>query len=398
MRTAVAAADRIAPIDGLRGIAALLVLLGHHNMDPRWVLYWPFTFIQYTLSASLAVIVFFALSGYLLTYLAQLEYDRNGSFSIRNFYIRRCFRILPLYLVALGIAIILASPMGLFPVSADRFQWMLYNLWRFLTLSSNWSLALNLPGDKSTPALAVFWTIAVEFQFYAVFPFLFVGLTRCSSRQKIIVLIVIIALAFCYRLIAYVYTTTAPPWLPQPLIYYASISYADVFALGAIAGWASAKGATREIASSPIAGPVIAAMIVIAIFAWNRTLVDAWTPFYVVATAFVGISAASLILWITSNSNSIARALSSRPATAIGIVSYGVYLLHPLAGDISESLLTWRPSSIVGINIRAVLSFVFYFGFTVILAAVIYVVMECHATSFGRRFLRRQDVSPSPAL
>jgi peptidoglycan/LPS O-acetylase OafA/YrhL len=387
--------DRLAPIDGLRGLAALLVIVGHHNMDPRWTLYWPVTFIQYTLSASLAVVLFFALSGFLLTYLAIREHDRTGSFSIRHFYVRRCFRILPLYCLALGVAVYAASPAGPFPVSADGFGWIVDNVWRFLTLTSNWSLALNLPADQSTPALAVLWTIAVEFQFYAVFPFAFVALTRCSTRQRIIVLAAIVLLAFGYRFIAYVHTTTAPPWLPQPLIYYASLSYADVFAFGAIAGWISAKGAAREIARSATAGPALLIMMVVAVFAWNRTLVDAWTLFYTIATALVGVTAACLLAWIAANgSKSIVRLLSSGPLVAVGMLSYGIYLWHPIGGSIYGALLTWQPSSMVGINIHAALSLALYIGFAVIIAAITYVTLERPAITFGRRLLRRQG----PAL
>jgi peptidoglycan/LPS O-acetylase OafA/YrhL len=278
MNYALGSTDRLAPIDGLRGIAALLVIIGHHNMDLRWTLYWPVRFIQYTLSASLAVVVFFGLSGYLLSYLATREYDRTGTFSIRDFYVRRCFRILPLYCLALAVAIYAASPGGPFPVTPpDRFAWILDNLWRFLSLTSNWSLALNLTADGSTPALAILWTVAVEFQFYAIFPFVFLALIRCGTRQRIIALAAIVLLAFSYRLFAYIHTTTPPPWFPQPLTYYASLSYADVFAFGALAGWASAKGAARNIARSPIAGPMLLFMIVLTICAWNQTLVDAFS-------------------------------------------------------------------------------------------------------------------------
>jgi peptidoglycan/LPS O-acetylase OafA/YrhL len=400
MHQALERTDRLAPIDGLRGIAALLVIVGHHNMDPRWILYWPVRFIQYTLSASLAVVVFFALSGYLLTYLATREYDRTGSFSIRDFYVRRCFRILPLYCLALGIAIYAASPAGPFPVSPpDRFGWIMDNLWRFLTLTSNWSLALNLSADGSTPALAILWTIAVEFQFYAIFPFAFVALIRCSTRQRIIALAAIVLVAFGYRLIAYVHTTAPPPWFPQPLTYYASLSYMDVFAFGAIAGWISAKGAARNIARSPNAGPALLFMILLTILAWNRTLVDAFTPLYTIATALAGVTAACLLVWIAANgSRSMVRLLSSGPLITCGILSYGIYLWHPMGGDIYGAFLTWQPSSMIGINIRAALSLALYFGCAFILAAISYVVVERPAIALGRRLLRRERLSPSPAL
>jgi peptidoglycan/LPS O-acetylase OafA/YrhL len=273
------------------------------------------------------------------------------------------------------------------------------NLWRFLTLTSNWSLALNLAGDRSTPALAILWTVAVEFQFYAIFPFVFVALIRCGPRQRIIALATIVLIAFGYRLIAYVHTTTPPPWFPQPLTYNASLSYADVFAFGAIAGWASAKGAARDIARSPNAGLALLFMIVLTILAWNRTLVDAFTPLYTIATALAGVTAACLLMWIAANgSSSIVRLLSSGPLTTCGILSYGIYLWHPMGGDIYGAILTWQPSSMLGTNIRAALSLTLYFGCAFTLAAISYVVVERPAIALGRRLLRRQRLSPSPAL
>jgi peptidoglycan/LPS O-acetylase OafA/YrhL len=135
--------------------------------------------------------------------------------------------------------------------------------------------------------------------------------------------------------------------------------------------------------------------MVVAVFAWNRTLVDAWTLFYTIATALVGVTAACLLAWIAANgSKSIVRLLSSGPLVAVGMLSYGIYLWHPIGGSIYGALLTWQPSSMVGINIHAALSLALYIGFAVIIAAITYVTLERPAITFGRRLLRRQG----PAL
>jgi peptidoglycan/LPS O-acetylase OafA/YrhL len=69
-----------------------------------------------------------------------------------------------------------------------------------------------------------------------------------------------------------------------------------------------------------------------------------------------------------------------------------------MGGDIYGAFLTWQPSSMIGINFRAALSLTLYFGCAFILATISYVVVERPAITLGRRLLRRQRLSPSPAL
>jgi len=69
-----------------------------------------------------------------------------------------------------------------------------------------------------------------------------------------------------------------------------------------------------------------------------------------------------------------------------------------MGGDIYGAFLTWQPSSMSGINIRAALSLALYFGCAFSLAAISYVVVERPAIALGRRLLRRERLSPSPAL
>lgn len=108
----------IPELDSLRGLAALLVIFGHH---PDLPLTWrP---LQDAL-APLAVFRFFSLSGLLPTYLAVREYQRNGSCSCRTFYIGRMFRIWPLYFPAIILATwVLPVPVGLTRLDdlGDRF-------------------------------------------------------------------------------------------------------------------------------------------------------------------------------------------------------------------------------------------------------------------------------------
>ncbi|MFI5736331.1 acyltransferase family protein [Kribbella sp. NPDC051587] len=84
---------RFPALDGLRAIAALMVVV-FHNQGPDWVQGW------------IGVQIFFVISGYLITTLMLREEDRNGRISFKKFYARRIFRILPVYFVLLAVTLI----------------------------------------------------------------------------------------------------------------------------------------------------------------------------------------------------------------------------------------------------------------------------------------------------
>ncbi|WP_405059368.1 acyltransferase [Kribbella sp. NBC_01505] len=88
------ALKRFPALDGLRAIAALMVVV-FHNQGPDWVQGW------------IGVQIFFVISGYLITTLMLREEDRSGRISFKKFYARRIFRILPVYFVLLGVTLVL---------------------------------------------------------------------------------------------------------------------------------------------------------------------------------------------------------------------------------------------------------------------------------------------------
>ena len=86
------ARKRIKELDGLRAIAVLLVVTVHMH-DKVWT----------RLNGGLGVVIFFVLSGYLITMLALREEEARGGLDFTAFYIRRTFRIFPLYYVVLAV-------------------------------------------------------------------------------------------------------------------------------------------------------------------------------------------------------------------------------------------------------------------------------------------------------
>src|SRR5690606_21527322 len=89
-------AFRIASLDGIRGIAALIVFVAHAGLG-------------HIVPGGFGVTIFFFLSGYLITTLLCVEFEKTGSISLKHFYLRRVYRIFPPLYPVLGLALLLAA-------------------------------------------------------------------------------------------------------------------------------------------------------------------------------------------------------------------------------------------------------------------------------------------------
>jgi peptidoglycan/LPS O-acetylase OafA/YrhL len=159
-------------LDGIRAIAFLLVFFAHASTY-RVAVYIP---------ATLGVTIFFFLSGYLITTLLRKEFERTGTISLRDFYIRRALRILvPLYIVY-GIAEL-----------ADRFilhehVGTLSGLFSTVFYYFNYAYALGAYGvsfNAFVPSgMSIIWSLCIEEHFYLLFPIVFLALNRSRLSRR----------------------------------------------------------------------------------------------------------------------------------------------------------------------------------------------------------------------
>lgn len=155
-------------LDGIRALAVGLVLFSHN------VIYDKFTHLRpFAVAAYIGVAVFFVLSGYLITTLLLREEEQTGSISLRLFYLRRALRLFPalwLYLLVIGII--------------WSFGWLPHHPWH--SFVSSLLYVRNLVGRGHETAHL--WSLAIEEQFYLLWPLVLVGLPRRNGVRLLFAL------------------------------------------------------------------------------------------------------------------------------------------------------------------------------------------------------------------
>ncbi|HXH79985.1 acyltransferase [Nocardioides sp.] len=306
---------RIGGIDVLRGIAIALVMLRHA---------WPEPFAG---AGVVGVVMFFALSGYLITGLLLDELDSTGRVDLRRFYVRRARRLVPalVFLVVGVVAVtVVLDPLG------DRDV-----LGKTVLVALTWTG--NLPFGHASDATFHLWTLATEEQFYLLWPVvLAAAYTRGRVRHAVVA-----AAALC--LLACVATLV---WLrAEPDLAYAlPTSWAVCFVVG---------GATRLLAGevgSTFAVPPWAAPLALAGLAVLSVvpLRGHALTYLAGGPAIAALTAVLLLSWRTCNEvTGPARAL-----VWLGTVSYGAYLWnYPLTLWLRPSLDGWAGPVAAGLTL-----------------------------------------------
>jgi len=173
----------IPSLDGLRALSFALVFAAHAGLD-------------HIVPGGFGVTVFFFLSGFLITTLMRREFDKRGTVSLKNFYVRRALRILPPFYSVLLVASLLTL-VGVLPgkleASAVLAQALHYaNFWM-----------IHVGADGFAAGTAVYWSLAVEEHFYLLFPLLFLLLNRLGATRKTqaLVLFGLCALILVWRIV-----------------------------------------------------------------------------------------------------------------------------------------------------------------------------------------------------
>jgi peptidoglycan/LPS O-acetylase OafA/YrhL len=318
-------------LDGLRAFAIGGVMLLHYlAAAPTLPTIFGRALHEMAAVGMYGVDLFFVLSGFLIT--GILFDSRDSPSYFRTFYIRRVLRIFPLYyvaLVAVGIVlpVIVPETFGWAPGSKMSLGW-------FWTYLANWPLAMH--GWQASPrTLGHFWTLAIEEQFYLVWPAV-VWLT--GRRRLFVVCVAMLVVASGLRaVLTYV-------WRPLSLIEVATFTRMDGLLLGAIvAVWWSGPRTVARWRGWPWWTLAVSLSALVPLAVWRGGLALGDNAVLIVGLPLiVAFCAALLALTLLSERESrLVRGLSSRPLRFVGKRSYALYVLHyPILAGLNAVGLT----------------------------------------------------------
>jgi peptidoglycan/LPS O-acetylase OafA/YrhL len=325
-------------LDGIRALAVLFVVQAHY-VNSTWL---P--------KGATGVMLFFVLSGFLITWLLMKEHAATGAVSLRDFYARRARRILPALAIALPFSI------AAWLYSGERFVWL--ELWACLGFVSNYYyIATHMQAPN---AMAVTWSLAVEEQFYLLWPVMFVTIRKRWIRVLVRIVAALIVCGWIYRFVA-AFVFHADYWR----LYYAFEMRFDHLLMGCLLAivvhrypdwrpWRRLLSARAMLATM---------LLFFAAAEAERWMGDRWR--FGLAFAFEPILVALILLQSIALGDSAAQWLNWRPLALLGRWSYAVYLLHLPCFYLAAKFVT-------GLRPRCLLAF----SLTVLFSAASYYLVE----------------------
>jgi peptidoglycan/LPS O-acetylase OafA/YrhL len=341
-------------LDGLRAIAVLAVIYTHYLPKEYWFfnIYW----------GSIGVKLFFVLSGFLITSIL-LESQKGiaggkqtKSFALRQFYIRRFLRLMPLYYIVLFITVIINIPLA-----RESFIWHLAYL-------SN--VYFSITGDWAGP-LSHFWSLCVEGQFYLVWPLVILFLPK---RWLLPVIISTILIAPLYRFFGQL------AGLNQMAIWVLVPGCLDTLALGSLLAYINSE---KEHVEKKILKP--SALISISIWMIFLFLNQLGIQFGILDASkdlFLGL----FLVWLIDQASIgfkgiIGKFLELKVLIFIGKISYAIYLLHNFIPHVLIRLF-----SNLNLSVKPSLLWLLSFAITISLATLSWHLIEQPIAKLKKQF------------
>ena len=303
-----AKAFQIPSLDGIRAASFFVVFVSHAGLE-RFV------------PAHFGLTLFFFLSGYLITTLLRMEYDKTGTVSIKQFYLRRVLRIFPPFYLVLALAALLTwAGFLLVTLNPKAVLIQCFHLTNYYIIRHGW-------WGRIPPGSHVYWSLAVEEHFYLAFPLLFLFLRRRMGPGRIAAVL----LGLCTIFLAWRFLLVFALGASKDRVYVASDTRMDGILFGCIlAVWHNPVLDRDRSVSDRMLGfvwlPLGVAMViyslVVRVPAFDQTLR------YTLQTAGLGPFFVASIRW---HERWPFRVFSLRPMKYVGWISYSLYLLHDVA-------------------------------------------------------------------
>jgi len=294
-------------LDGIRAIAVSLVILYHCGLP---------------VPGGTGVLLFFVLSGFLITWLLLEEANGSGTVSLRHFYARRALRILPAFY--------------LYTVAALAYLWLRHRPVDYSQLTAALLYFNNywqgIHGDPNT-GFSHTWSLAVEEQFYLLWPVLFLLLWR-NPRRMAWSLAVAIGVVWIYRLVL-----LFGFHVNQGYLYEAFDSRADSLTLGCLLAVLLHSGFAARFFHLVCGGPWMAALTVLLFVVSTLAEQSAGFDYRDTVGFAVNGTLSFLLIAQTIAGQDWAGLLNRAPVRYLGRISYALYLWQQMVIPVTDKLL-----------------------------------------------------------
>lgn len=332
----------IAPIDGLRAIAVFAVLIYH--LGYSWL---PGGF--------LGVDLFFVISGYVITRLILDSIEHSGGMDLREFYFARARRLLPALVLLIFSTI---TAVALFAPDATKrllgdipFVLSGINNWRLIALHQDYFQTIGRP-----PLLQHTWSLAVETQFYLVWPIVLLATLRWISKKNLAKVALTIALGSGLTLFFFSLNVEEASTSRVSHLYFGTDTHSIGLFLGSAlaVSWVPANLSKNISQKAQDFVDFIGVFGLIGLLATFLFIEESNSTMYRIAFPLAAIFGCAILTSLVHPASRFAPLISSKPFIWIGERSYGIYLWHWVIFQLTRPNADLRGSEI-GINVARVL-------------------------------------------